>query len=72
MIKDYAPQAVFITKESWPTLRQEFLAGGQATEESEIEVEQEETEAAPVEPENDDLVTKAQELFGELTSIEEN
>jgi DNA polymerase-3 subunit gamma/tau len=48
------------------------LAGGQATEESEIEVEQEETEAAPVEPENDDLVTKAQELFGELTSIEEN
>ena len=72
MIKDYAPQAVFITKESWPALRQEFLAGGQATADSEIEVDQEETEAAPVEPENDDLVTKAQELFGELTSIEEN
>ena len=72
MIKDYAPQAVFITKESWPALRQEFLAGGQAAADSEIEVDQEETEAAPVEPENDDLVTKAQELFGELTSIEEN
>jgi len=72
MIKDYAPQAVFITKESWPALRQEFLAGGQATEESEIEVEQEDTEVVSVEPENDDLVTKAQELFGELTSIEEN
>jgi DNA polymerase-3 subunit gamma/tau len=70
MITDYAPQAVFITKESWPTLRQEFIAGGQTLNSGELD--EGEQEVVPEEPEEEVVVTKAQELFGELASIEEN
>jgi DNA polymerase-3 subunit gamma/tau len=70
MITDYAPQAVFITKESWPTLRQEFIAGGQTFNSGELD--EGEQEVVPEEPEDEVVVTKAQELFGDLASIEEN
>ncbi|WP_430609375.1 DNA polymerase III subunit gamma/tau [Enterococcus sp. DIV0876] len=72
MVKDYAPQAVFITKESWPLLRREFLAGGQVTEETELEEEAGEVVQAKTDPADDIVVTQAQAMFGELTSIEEN
>ncbi|MBF0726982.1 DNA polymerase III subunit gamma/tau [Enterococcus gallinarum] len=72
MISDYAPQAVFITKESWPILRQEFIAGGQTFNTGELDEGEAEPEPTTEEPENEVVVTKAQELFGELASIEEN
>jgi len=72
MVKDYAPQAVFITKESWPLLRREFLAGGQAAAETELEIEAGDVPEEAAESGDDVLVTQAQALFGSLTSIEEN
>ncbi len=72
MISDYAPQAVFITKESWPILRQEFITGGQTFNTGELDEGEAEPEPTTEEPENEVVVTKAQELFGELASIEEN
>lgn len=72
MISDYAPQAVFITKESWPILRQEFIDGGQTFNTGELDEGEAEPEPTTEEPENEVVVTKAQELFGELASIEEN
>lgn len=72
MVKDYAPQAVFITKESWPLLRRDFLAGGQAAAETELEIEAGDVPEEAAESGDDVLVTQAQALFGSLTSIEEN
>lgn len=63
MISDYAPQAVFITKESWPILRQEFIAGGQTFNTGELDEGEAEPEPTTEEPENEVVVTKAQELL---------
>lgn len=74
MIPDYAPEPVYITDESWPLLRREFLAGGQ-TSSAELTDEAENLESEPQvfkTPQEDPLVSKAQELFGELAKIEEN
>ncbi|MGX7195662.1 DNA polymerase III subunit gamma/tau [Enterococcus olivae] len=72
MIPDYAPDPIFITVDSWPQLRKEFLAGDHQVVENEIFEDQEDPSLVPEEPANDAVVQKAQELFGELTTIEEN
>jgi len=72
MIPDYAPEPIFITVDSWPQLRKEFLASNYETTAEEIFEEQEKPSLVPEEPENDIVVKKAQALFGELTKVEEN
>ena len=56
MISDYAPQAVFITKESWPILRQEFIAGGQTFNTGELDEGEAEPEPTTEEPEDQAIV----------------
>ncbi|MFD2729703.1 DNA polymerase III subunit gamma/tau [Enterococcus camelliae] len=70
-VTDYAPSPVFITKEDWPTLRKDFLAGNR--ENDTLEEESETTgEVSLLSDQEDQLVSKAQELFGDLTTIEKN
>lgn len=73
MISGYAPDLVYITNESWPVLRQEFLSGqDEPAEESEF-AEAEETENEETDEKKEDLVvSKAQDLFGELATIKED
>ena len=71
MIADYAPDPIFIPADSWPELRKEFVSGNQE-EATEVFEEDEEISLLPEEPQDDSVVTKAQELFGELIKIEEN
>lgn len=72
-ISDYAPAPVFITQEDWPILRNDFLAGNQGDGTLEEEAPTGEVSLLPEQVEDTPpLVTKAQELFGELTKIEEN
>jgi len=72
MISGYKPDLVYITDESWPLLRQEFLSGQEEiadeSEFTENEEENEETEAK----EEGLVVSKAQDLFGELTTVKED
>ena len=72
MIPDYAPEPVFIPVEHWTQLRQEFLAGNQESAHDEIFEEPGEPSLLPEEPAEDTVVVKAQELFGDLATIEEN
>ena len=72
MIPDYAPEVVFIPVDNWTQLRQEFLAGNQEVQHEEIFEEPGEVSLLPEEPAEDTVVVKAQELFGDLATIEEN
>lgn len=70
-IDNYAPESIFITQEDWPGLRNDFLAGNQG--DGTLEVEESDDQEVSLLPETEDLVvTKAQELFGDLIKIEEN
>lgn len=77
LIQDYAPDVVFIPKENWGELRQEFLSGHQ-TQETELEaIEPTETENGTMnqveqQKQEEIVVEKAQELFGDLATIIEN
>uniref|UniRef100_UPI00403F8581 DNA polymerase III subunit gamma/tau n=1 Tax=Candidatus Enterococcus willemsii TaxID=1857215 RepID=UPI00403F8581 len=70
MIQNYGPDPIFITADSWPELRKEFLSGNHEVEPTEVFEEDEEITLIP--EDDDRVVTKAQELFGELIQIEEN
>ena len=70
-VSDYAPSPVFITKEDWPNLRKDFLAGNHENDTLEEEPEAV-GEVELLSTQDDQLVAKAQELFGELTTIEKN
>lgn len=73
MIPDYVPDLVYITNESWPTLRQEFLSGQKEITEDNGFAENEEVETDTVDEKKEDLVvSKAQDLFGELATIKED
>ncbi|ASZ08046.1 DNA polymerase III subunit gamma/tau [Enterococcus thailandicus] len=68
MIHDYAPDTVYITRESWPELRKNYLIqskdNGQSTS-FVPETDEEEIELIPQEPETvETVVAKAEELFG--------
>lgn len=72
MIPDYAPDPIFITVDSWPELRKEFLSGDHEVVVEEVFEDAGDLSLLPEEPADDTVVTKAQELFGELATIEEN
>jgi len=73
MISDYVPDLVYITDESWPTLRQEFLSGHKDEADEDGLTEQEEPESTTTDEQKEDLaVSKAQDLFGELATIKED
>lgn len=74
LIQDYAPEIVFIPKENWGELRQEFLSGYQAQASQLSVVEPSEEESGTIDhmqqEEQEALVVgKAQELFGDLATI---
>ncbi|MFV0558066.1 MAG: DNA polymerase III subunit gamma/tau [Enterococcus sp.] len=71
MISGYAPQVVYITRDSWPELRQEFLAGNQNEPAEVFEDDASEISLLPETP-DEPVVTKAQELFGDLATIKED
>lgn len=75
LITDYAPEVVFIPKENWGQLRQEYLESYHTTndESAPVELDGLEEQQAPIDTKKTDLVVeKAQELFGELATIIEN
>ncbi|OTP09643.1 DNA polymerase III gamma and tau [Enterococcus sp. 10A9_DIV0425] len=72
MIKDYAPEPVYITRESWPGLRKSFLIqvkDGGAEESFAPEDSADEIELIPEEPQEENVVAKAEELFGAAVTI---
>lgn len=67
MIKDYAPDSVYITRESWPTIRKDYLVQAKdgvmmilCSEDSDEEIELIPQQA----PSEETIVTKAEEIFG--------
>ena len=68
MIQDYVPEPVYITRESWPLIRKDYLiqAKDSGTEDSFApEDEAQEIELIPQnEPQEETIVTKAEEIFG--------
>ncbi|NLM67214.1 MAG: DNA polymerase III subunit gamma/tau, partial [Enterococcus sp.] len=75
LITDYAPEVVFIPKENWGQLRQEYLESYHtiSDESAPVELDGLEEQQAPIDTKKTDLVVeKAQELFGELATIIEN
>lgn len=73
MISDYVPDLVYITDESWPTLRQEFLSGHKEEADEDELTEQEEAKSTTTDEQKENLaVSKAQDLFGELATIKED
>ncbi|WP_122645391.1 DNA polymerase III subunit gamma/tau [Enterococcus mediterraneensis] len=62
MIPDYAPKPIYITDESWPQLRSDFVNGSAKSDD--------ETEEPAPEKEDEEVVLKAQELFGNLAQIQ--
>ena len=68
MIKDYAPDSVYITRESWPTIRKDYLAqakDGSNDDSFAPEDSDEEIELIPQQaPSEETIVTKAEEIFG--------
>ncbi|KAF1297073.1 DNA polymerase III subunit gamma/tau [Enterococcus sp. JM4C] len=74
MIPNYAPTAVYITRESWPAIRQSYVQQNKHQEKpSESFSESEEEMTAPLPSEEEVAVEKAKEFFGEelLTIIDD-
>lgn len=71
MIKDYTPEFVFITRESWPRLRQAFVSQHHdrpvATEENDPE-----DEISLIPEESNEVVEQAKSLFGDLVTVKED
>ncbi|MGM0167547.1 DNA polymerase III subunit gamma/tau [Enterococcus sp. AZ135] len=72
MIKDYTPEFVFITRESWPRLRQAFVSQHHdrpvETEETDVE---DELSLLPPE-ETNEVVEQAKSMFGDLVTIKDD
>ncbi|GAA2912940.1 DNA polymerase III subunit gamma/tau [Enterococcus pseudoavium] len=72
MIRDYTPGFVFITRESWPRLRQSYLSQHHdrpaVTEEHETEAE---ISLLPPE-ETNEVVEQAKSMFGDLVTIKDD
>lgn len=71
MIKDYTPDFVFITRESWPRLRQAFVSQHHdrpvATETNETN-----DEISLIPEETNEVVEQAKSLFGDLVTIKDD
>lgn len=68
MIKEYAPDSVYITRESWPVIRKDYLIqtkdGGTEDSFAPVESEQEIELLPQEEPTENAIVSKAKEIFG--------
>lgn len=72
MIKDYSPDFVFITRESWPRLRQAFVSQHQDRPVA-VETNDTEDEISLLPPEEtNEVVEQAKSLFGDLVMIKED
>lgn len=72
MIKDYSPDFVFITRESWPRLRQAFVSQHQDRPVA-VETNDTEDEISLLPPEEtNEVVEQAKSLFGDLVTIKED
>lgn len=71
MIKDYTPEFVFITRESWPRLRQAFVS--QHHDRPVVTEENDTTDEITLIPEEtNEVVEQAKSLFGDLVTIKED
>lgn len=71
MIKDYTPDFVFITRESWPRLRQAFVS--QHNDRPVVaEGHESEDEISLIPEETNEVVEQAKSLFGDLVRIKED
>ncbi|GCF92928.1 DNA polymerase III subunit gamma/tau [Enterococcus florum] len=68
MIQNYSPEFVFITRESWPKLRQSFVS---QHAEKKVEIH-EPTDSGEIDliPEENQVVEQAKSLFGDLVTIQ--
>ncbi|MGO2890670.1 DNA polymerase III subunit gamma/tau [Enterococcus devriesei] len=71
MIKNYTPEFVFITRESWPRLRQAFLSQHHDRP-IEMEASDSEEEISLLPEETNEVVEQAKSLFGDLVTIKED
>ena len=71
MVKDYTPDFVFITRESWPSLRKAFVSQHHdrpvAAESNDTE-----EEISLIPEETNEVVEQAKSLFGELVTIKDD
>ncbi|MDT2758553.1 DNA polymerase III subunit gamma/tau [Enterococcus xiangfangensis] len=70
MVKDYTPEFVFITRESWPRLRQAFLSQHHDRPEATKEIGTEDEIVIP--EETNEVVEQAKSLFGDLVTIKKD
>lgn len=71
MIKDYTPEFVFITRESWPRLRQAFVSQHHDRPVAAEEHNQPD-EISLIPEETNEVVEQAKSLFGDLVTIKED
>lgn len=71
MIKDYTPDFVFITRESWPRLRQAFVSQHNDRPVA-AEDQESEDEISLIPEETNEVVEQAKSLFGDLVTIKED
>lgn len=71
MIKDYTPEVVFITRESWPRLRQAFVSQHHDRPVA-AETNESDDEINLIPEETNEVVEQAKSLFGDLVTIKDD
>lgn len=71
MIKDYTPEFVFITRESWPRLRQAFVSQHHDRPVA-AETNESDDEINLIPEETNEVVEQAKSLFGDLVTIKDD
>ena len=71
MIKEYTPEFVFITRESWPRLRQAFVSQHHDRPVA-AETNESEDDITLIPEENNEVVEQAKSLFGDLVTIKDD
>ncbi|MEG2643790.1 MAG: DNA polymerase III subunit gamma/tau [Enterococcus sp.] len=72
MIKDYVPEFVFITRETWPRLRQAFLSQNHERPVALEETDSDDGQVDLLPAETNEVVEQAKSLFGDLVTIKED
>lgn len=72
MIKDYVPEFVFITRETWPRLRQAFLSQNHERPVALEETDSNDGQVDLLPAETNEVVEQAKSLFGDLVTIKED
>lgn len=71
MIKDYTPEVIFITRESWPRLRQAFVSQHHDRPVA-AETNESDDEINLIPEETNEVVEQAKSLFGDLVTIKDD